>query len=89
MLHRRLVASTRSAPKNKGGGGIFIYKYIKQYRHAHATVWGVFAARVQFVLCGLATIYLTHYMASTTIYGGFHRRWLCIFGALIPGALEG
>jgi hypothetical protein len=26
----------------------------------------VFAARVQFVLCGLATIYLT---ASTTIYG--------------------
>ena len=33
------------------------------------TVWGVFAARVQFVLCGLATIYLTHYMASTTIYG--------------------
>ena len=32
-------------------------------------MWGVFAARVQFVLCGLATIYLTHYMASTTIYG--------------------
>jgi hypothetical protein len=23
----------------------------------------------QLVLCGLATIYLTHYMASTTIYG--------------------
>ena len=32
-------------------------------------MWGVFAARVQFVLCGLATIYLTHYMASTTMYG--------------------
>ena len=35
-------------------------------------MWGVFAARVQFVklvLCGLATFYLTHYMVSTTIYG--------------------
>jgi hypothetical protein len=32
-------------------------------------MWGMFAARVQFVLCGLATIYLTHYMMSTTIYG--------------------
>ena len=31
-------------------------------------MWSVFAARVQFVLCGLATIYPTHYMASTTIY---------------------
>ena len=33
-------------------------------------MWGVFAARVQFVLCGKATIYLTltHYMASTAIY---------------------
>jgi hypothetical protein len=26
---------------------------------------GVFAARVQFMLCGLATIYLTHHMAAT------------------------
>jgi hypothetical protein len=26
-------------------------------------------ARVQFVLCGLATIYLAHYMASITIHG--------------------
>ena len=42
---------------------------------AHATVWdlgcvrGARAINIQFVLCCLATIYLTHYMASTTIYG--------------------
>jgi hypothetical protein len=32
-------------------------------------VWSVLAARVQLVLCGQATIYLTHYMACTVIYG--------------------
>jgi hypothetical protein len=55
-------------------------------------VRGVFAARVQFVLCGLATlatIYLTHNMAPTTIYYLLFmefppKRVVCLRGAY-PG----
>ena len=39
---------------------------------------GVFAARVQFVLCGLATICLAHNMASTTIYYGVSTDEGCV-----------
>ena len=45
-------------------------------------MWGVFSARVKFVLCGLADIYLTHYMVSTTIRGVPTEEG-CVFGELI------
>ena len=48
-----------------------------------ATVWSVLAAHVQFVLCGLATIFLTRYMASTTIYGVPTEE-----GCVSPGSLS-
>ena len=40
-------------------------------------MWGVFVARVQFVLCGLATIYLTRHMAPTAIYGAPTEEGCC------------